>query len=248
MPSRPGAMPQHPRFVRHEFLMAVMPHDKQPRVAVATTPKEVASSGFVHEKGFPQPRHDGSPPNLPRDTMLSPTWSAWPPGLRCSSPAESIPKPRDSNISLRISGLSILESRGFRDYSRGSHGLKPSSPPSVQSCIVHRESRQKAVSRHNDQAALPRMAITPVRWRYKRKTKESNHAICPTSSLHGPFLLSSPSPCHIRHGELASEPTAYYSPTESAPSPAWSAAWRDFVKKNLVKCQKIINRGGFIYF
>ncbi len=66
--------PSIPRLVRHEFLMAVMPHDRQPHVAVATTPKEVASSGFVHEKGFHQPRHGGSPPNLPRDTMPSPTW------------------------------------------------------------------------------------------------------------------------------------------------------------------------------
>ena len=66
--------PSIPRLVRHEFLMAVMPHDRQPCVAVATTPKEVASSGFVHEKGFHQPRHGGSPPNLPRDTMPSPTW------------------------------------------------------------------------------------------------------------------------------------------------------------------------------
>jgi len=92
--------------------MAVMPHDRQPRVAVATTPKEVASSGFVHEKGFHQTRHGDSPPNLPRDTMPRPTWSArppacdyrptesapspawsaWPPGLRCSSPARVYPK------------------------------------------------------------------------------------------------------------------------------------------------------------
>ncbi len=47
--------PSIPRLVRHEFLMAVMPHDRQPHVAVATTPKEVASSGFVHEKDSTNP-------------------------------------------------------------------------------------------------------------------------------------------------------------------------------------------------
>ena len=223
MPSRPGAMPQHPRFVRHEFLMAVMPHDRQPRVAVATTPKEVASSGFVHEKGFPQPRHDGSPPNLPRDTMLSPTWSAWPPACGAQVRPESIPKPRDSNISLRISGLSILESRGFRDYSRGSHGLKPSSPPSVQSCIVHRESRQKAVSRHNDQAALPRMAITPVGRRYKKKPKKG--------------------PCNLSDKQFA-WPFSFVQ-SESVPGPTWGAGLRAYglLQSDRVRAESSVERG-----
>ena len=56
VPSRPGAMPQHPPSrPSRVFDGSDAPRPEQPHVAVATTPKEVASSGFVHEKDSTNP-------------------------------------------------------------------------------------------------------------------------------------------------------------------------------------------------
>ena len=130
--------PSIPRFVRHEFLMAVMPHDRQPRVAVATTPKEVASSGFVHEK-------DSTNPGMAAALRTCP-----------------------------VTPCPVQSDRVRAQSNRAS-------------CIVNPD--KNAVSRHNDQAALPRMTITTVGRCYKRKPIKKRPCKLSDNSLHGLFLL-----------------------------------------------------------
>ena len=55
------------------------------------------------------------------------------------------------------------------------------------SCIVNPD--KNAVSRHNDQAALPRMTITTVGRCYKRKPIKKRPCKLSDNSLHGLFLL-----------------------------------------------------------
>ncbi len=125
--------PSIPRLVRHEFLMAVMPHDRQPCVAVATTPKEVASSGFVHEKDSTNPGMATALRTCPVTPCrvqhvahgLRPATTVRPsprqvqhgahglPACGAQVRPESIPKPRDFNIYLNISGLLIFRITWF---------------------------------------------------------------------------------------------------------------------------------------
>ncbi len=112
--------PQLAPAVRHESLMVVMPHDRQPRVAVATTPHRRS----LHQVSCMK---NDSPNPVQHGAHGLPACAYRPTRVRA--------KLRDSNIDLKISDLSIFKITWFSWLISWFPWFEPTGPRSVQASI-----------------------------------------------------------------------------------------------------------------